>query len=166
MPTAETAIGSARDGTTGPEPGESRKERLDRELQELLEETRVILPGVEILFGFLIILPFQFADDATDLERLLYSGALICVSGAFALLVAPTIHHRTGFRSVDKEHLILLANRLALAASVLLGIAIALAVYLAVERMIGGSIAGTFAAANAAWFTGLWFAMQRASRRT
>ena len=82
----------------GPQPGESRKERVDRELSELLEEIRVILPGVEILFGFLIILPFEFSDELTGLERLLYLGAFLSVSAGLALLVAPSSYHRIRFR--------------------------------------------------------------------
>ena len=77
--------------TRGQQPDESAKERVDRELSELLEEIRVILPGVEILFGFLIILPFEFSDELTGLERLLYLGAFLSVSAGLALLVSPTV---------------------------------------------------------------------------
>ena len=144
---------------SGPQPDESPKERVDRELGELLEETRVVLPVVEILFGFLILLPFQFSDELGQFERLLYLGALLCVSASLALLVAPTLAHRLGFRHLDKERLVFMANRLMISASVLLAVGIALAVYLVVERLLGGVLAAAIAAANAAWFAWFWYGL-------
>jgi hypothetical protein len=150
------------DGTravSGPQPDESPKERVDRELGELLEETRVILPGVEILFGFLIILPFQFSEEIPGFERLLYLGAFLSVSAGLALLVAPTLYHRINFRRMNKERLLFLANRLVIAASVLVAVGIALTVYLVVETLVGGTVAGALAALNAAWFAWFWFGL-------
>ena len=143
----------------GPQPGESAKERVDRELGELLEEIRVILPGVEILFGFLIILPFQFSDELTGLERLLYLGAFLCVSAGLGLLVAPSSYHRIRFREMDKERLLFLANRLVIVATALVAVGISLTVYLVVETLIGGVIAAILAAANATWFAWFWFGL-------
>lgn len=152
-------------GVGGPQPDESPKERVDRELSELLEETRVILPGVEILFGFLIILPFQFSDELTGFERLLYLGAFLSVSAALALLVAPTVYHRIAFRHMDKEQLVFLANRLLISASVLLALGVAQAVYLVVETIVGGPIAAIIAAINAGWFAWFWFGLPLLRRR-
>lgn len=147
------------DETTGPQPDESPKERVDRELGELLEEIRVILPGVEILFGFLIILPFQFSDEIAGFERLLYLGAFLSVSAGLALLVSPTTYHRLHFRRMDKERLLFLANRLVICAAVLVAIGISLTVYLVVETLVGGTLAAIIAAANAAWITWFWFGL-------
>lgn len=144
---------------SGPQPDESPKERVDRELSELLEETRVILPGVEILFGFLILLPFQFSDEIPGFERLLYLGAFLLVSAGLALLVAPTLYHRINFRRMNKEGLLFLANRLVIAASALVALGIALTVYLVVETLVGGAIAGVLAALNAGWFAWFWFGL-------
>lgn len=151
--------------TSGPQPGESPKERVDRELGELLEEIRVILPGVELLLGFLIILPFnaRFAEVA-GFERGLYLASLLCTSAGLALLVAPTTYHRLRFRRLDKERLIFLANRLVLGASVLVALSIALAVYLVVQTVLGGVTAALIAAANAAWFSWFWFGMPMLGR--
>jgi Family of unknown function (DUF6328) len=149
--------GAERGETRGPQPGESRKERVDRELRELLEEIRVILPGVEILFGFLILLPFQFREELTDLERILYLGAFLAVSAALALLVSPTIDHRLGFREMDKEAWLFRSNRRALAAAVLVTIGVGLAVYLVLETLLGGVLAAAIAALNGAWFIWFWF---------
>ena len=147
------------DGTRGAQPDESRKERVDRELRELLEEIRTILPGVQILFGFLVLLPFQFPGDLPALERILYVTSLLSVAGAFALLVAPSVHHRIRFRSLDKEAHLYRAGRLVIAASVLLAYATAATVYLVLSTITGEPIAGVLAAVVAAWFTWFWYGL-------
>lgn len=143
--------------TRGKQPDESDKERVDRELSELLEEIRVILPGVEILFGFLIILPFEFSDELTSLERFLYLGAFLCVSAGLALLVSPTTTHRLRFRELDKERWLYRSNRLTIAASIFVAVGIGLTVFLVVETLVGGVAAALIAAANAAWIAWFWF---------
>lgn len=145
--------------TIGPDPRESPKQRVDRELAELLEETRVLLPGVEILFGFLVILPFQFSEDLTGLERVVYLGAFLAVSAGLALLVAPTLEHRIRFRSLDKERWLFRANRMVIGASVLVAIGIGLAVFLVVGTLVNVGLAGLIAGANAAWFAWFWFGL-------
>lgn len=160
---------SSEDVTTsisGPQPDESPKERVDRELGELLEEIRVILPGVEILFGFLIILPFQFSDEIPGFERLLYLGAFLSVSAGLALLVAPTTYHRIRFRKMNKERLLFLANRLVVGGTALVAVGIALTVYLVVETLLGGTVAAIIAAANAAWFAWFWFGLPLTRRNS
>jgi hypothetical protein len=156
---AEPTARPVHTGGNGAESEESPKERVDRELRELLDEVRVILPGVEILFGFLIILPFEFSDELTGLERLLYLGAFLSVSAGLALLVAPTTYHRLRFREADKERMVFLANRLVTAATVFVALGIGLAVYLVVETIVGGVPAAVIAAVNAAWFTWFWFGL-------
>ena len=151
---------NSTDDTTGPQPEESPKERVDRELGELLEEIRVLLPGVEILFGFLIILPFSGSfDEISGFERVLYLASLLTTSAGLALLVSPTTHHRLRFREMDKERMLFTANRLVLVASVLVLFGIGLAVYLVVESVLGGVVAGMIAAANAVWFAWFWFGL-------
>jgi Family of unknown function (DUF6328) len=155
------------DEVSGPRPDESAKERVDRELVELLDEIRTVLPGVEILFGFLILLPFEFSDELTGLERALYVGAFLAVSAALALLVAPSTYHRIRFRSMNKERLVFLANRMVIAATALMAFGVSSTVYLVVETLIGGVVAGLIAAANAGWFAWLWFGLplvRRAAR--
>ena len=152
------------DGTRGAQPDESHKERVDRELTELLEEIRTILPGVQILFGFLVILPFQFTDELADLERLLYVAALLSVACGFALLVAPSIHHRIRFRRLDKEAHLFRANRLVIAASALLAFATATTVYLVLSTITGEPIAGILAGLAAAWFAWFWYGLALRAR--
>jgi Family of unknown function (DUF6328) len=154
--------------TRGRQPEESDKARVDRELTELLDEIRTILPGVEILFGFLIILPFEFSEELAGLERALYLGAFLSVSAGLALLVAPSLDHRLRFREMDKERWLHRSNRLAIVASVFVAVGIGLTVYLVVQTMLGGVLAGVLAAANAAWIGWFWFGwplLQRARDR-
>jgi Family of unknown function (DUF6328) len=147
------------DGTRGAQPDESDKERVDRELGELLEEIRTILPGVQILFGFLVLLPFQFPTDLDDVERILYVAALLSVAGAFALLVAPSVHHRIHFRRLDKEALLFRASRMVIAASGLLAFATATTVYLALSTITGETLAGILAGVVAGWFLWFWYGL-------
>ena len=140
-------------------PRENPKERIDRELMELLDEIRTILPGVEILFGFLILLPFEFSDELTGLERLLYVSAFLAVAAGLALLVAPSTYHRLRFREMDKERLLFVANRMVITATVLMAYGISGTVYLVVETLIGGVLAAIIAAVNAGWFAWFWFGL-------
>ena len=108
---------------------------------------------------FLIILPFSGGTEIAGFERALYLASLLSASAGLALLVTPTIYHRMHFREVDKERLIFLANRLFIAASALIALAIDLAVYLVVQTLLGGVLAGLIAGANAALIAGLWFVL-------
>ena len=137
---------------------EHPKERIDRELGELLEEIRVLLPGVEILFGFLIILPFSEGFGRIGgYERGVYLASLLAVACGLALCVAPTTYHRLRFREGDKERLLVAANRMVIAAAVLIAIGIVLSVYLVVQAIVPGSWAAFIAGAMAAWFAWFWF---------
>src|ERR671932_1269427 len=101
-----------------PESGrpETDWERADRNLNELLGELRVALPGVQVLFAFLLTMPFtQRFSKVNAFQEKVYFVTLLCAAAASALLIAPTAHHRIQFRQQDKDHLVLVANRLALA---------------------------------------------------
>jgi hypothetical protein len=146
--------------TVGPQPGESKKERVDRELRELLEETRVALPGLELLFGFLLILPFSERFGAIDQsQRAIYLACLIATAGALALLVAPSARHRLRFREVDKERLVFVGNRLLIAGLSLVAVSMALAVHLASSVMLDRAWAAALAAFVALWFALWWFVL-------
>src|SRR5215204_6001038 len=109
----------------GESSAESRKERVDRELIELLNELRVALPGVQFLFAFLLIVPFQQTrDQLTDFQRDVYFVALLAAAVATVLLIAPAAQHRILFRQKDKEKLLRRSNRYAIAGLVVLGLAI------------------------------------------
>src|SRR3954471_7210178 len=91
---------------------ETRKERIDRELIELLNELRVALPGVQFLFAFLLIVPFQQTiNKVTDFQRGIYFVALAAAAVATTLLIAPAAQHRVLFRQYDKENLLKRGSR-------------------------------------------------------
>ena len=137
---------------------ETKPQRLDRELGELLQELRVTLPGVQVLFAFLLIVPFSDRfSTLSDTERYLYVGALVGATVASALLIAPSAFHRILFRDRDKEWLVLRANGLAIAGTVFLAASMSCAVFLVVEVTLGSAWAGAIAGACAALFVGLWY---------
>ncbi len=103
---------STAESTVGAQPGESAKQRVDRELVELLQEIRVALPGLELLFGFLLILPFTDRFEMiTGLQRTVYLACFVTTAASAALMIAPTARHRIRFREVDKEVLLRESNR-------------------------------------------------------
>lgn len=117
---------------------ESPKERVDRELLELLNELRVAIPGVQVLFAFLLTVPFaQRFGEATDFQRDAYFVALLSAAVASVLLIAPAAQHRVLFRSRDKERLLRRSNRYASAGMGVLAVAISSAVLLVVDFIFG-----------------------------
>jgi hypothetical protein len=122
--------------------GESRKERIDRELIELLNELRVALPGVQFLFAFLLVVPFQQrGGQITDFQRGVYFVALAAAALATALLIAPAAQHRILFRQHDKEGLLRRSNRSLLAGLLALGVAICAALLLVVDVLFSAALA-------------------------
>ena len=152
--------GSGRDETEG--------ERLDRNLEELLGELRVALPGVQVLFAFLLVVPFntRFASLSPGQERL-YLVTLLAAGFASALLIAPTAHHRMTFRLQDKHHLVIMANRFAIAGLACLAIAMTGAIGLVTDVVFSTTVAAVSAAVVGLTFVWLWLAwpMKRRAQR-
>ena len=95
-------------------PEERDDDRLNRELIELLNELRVALPGVQVLFAFLLIVPFsQGFSSVSPQQRYVYFATLVCTGVSAALLIAPSSHHRLLWRQHVKEERLRAANRLA-----------------------------------------------------
>src|SRR4029079_17490593 len=95
---------------------ESKDESLDRELIECLNELRVALPGVQVLFAFLLGVPFtQRFSEVSDLQKDVYFLTFLCTAVATALLIAPSAYHRLEWRQGDKGYLLVISNRLAIA---------------------------------------------------
>jgi hypothetical protein len=139
---------------------ESRKERVDRELIELLNELRVALPGVQFLFAFLLIVPFQQTrDQLTDFQRDVYFVALLAAAVATVLLIAPAAQHRILFRQKDKEQLLRRSNRYAVAGLVVLGLAICTAILLVVDVLFSRTLGWAAAGAVAVMLAVTWVAV-------
>jgi hypothetical protein len=137
---------------------ESHSERLDRELIELLNELRVALPGVQVLFAFLLTIPFtQKFDSLNGMQERVFFAALMTTAAATVLLIAPTSHHRLTFRKYDKEHMLARSNRLTIAGTVLLAVAMTLVVFLIADLLFGTAMLVTVTAATAILFGWFWY---------
>src|SRR3954447_5950605 len=137
---------------------ETKNERLNRELIELLNELRVALPGVQVLFAFLLTLPFTNAfSKLSDFDRAVYFLALILAAVASGFLIAPSAHHRLRFRHRDKEQLILWGNRMALGGLVALTLAISASVAVVADFIFGEAIGIPLAVATLLFLSLLWF---------
>lgn len=148
----------------GAQPHETPKERVDRELGEALEEIRVALPGVELLLGFLLVLPFSERFELLGPpQRSVYLVCFFLTAFAVALLIAPAAAHRLGFRRLDKLKLLREANRYVIAALSLVAVAIALAAFLVSSLLMRTAWAGVLAGIVALWFAVLWFVIPRFS---
>lgn len=139
---------------------ESERERVNRELIELLNELRVALPGVQVLFAFLMTIPFAkgFATT-TRFERDLYFGALAASVVATVLLMAPSAYHRVLFRHHDKELLIRHANRLAIAGMLALAVAFAISLFLVSDYVFDSTLAALAAGTTLGLIIALWYAL-------
>jgi hypothetical protein len=145
---------------------ETEKERLDRNLNELLGELRVALPGVQVLFAFLLTVPFQQGfQRVTEFEKSLYFATLITTALAAALLIAPSSLHRIEFRRDDKHFVVFTANRLAVAGFAVLGVAMTLATTLISHFLYGGTAAVIVAIGAGLVIFGLWYALPLARLR-
>jgi hypothetical protein len=122
---------------------ETEEERLDRNLGELLQELRVALPGVQVLFAFLLAVPFQRNfSETSGFDKKVYFATLILTTLSAALLIAPSAYHRLTFRYQQKGRLVFIANRLAIAGLATLALAMTCAVML-ITNVLFGTVATT-----------------------
>jgi Na+/melibiose symporter-like transporter len=122
---------------------ESEEERLDRNLGELLQELRVALPGVQVLFGFLLAVPFQQRfSSISDFDKAAYFATLLLTALSAALLIAPSAYHRLTFRYQQKHRLVFVANRLSIAGLGTLALAMTCAIML-VTNVLWGTVVAT-----------------------
>jgi hypothetical protein len=127
---------------------------------ELLQELRVVLPGVQVLLAFLLTAPFQqrFAQLPGTL-RSVFFASIVCATVATALLIAPSAHHRLRWREGEKERLLPIANREAIWGTLFLAAAIVLALYVVTNVLFATWIALLTAVLAVALFAGLWYAL-------
>jgi Family of unknown function (DUF6328) len=135
------------------------KEELDQEWGELVEEHRLAMPGVQVLFGFLLILPFQNRfERLTTNQEYVYFSALICATLAAVLLIAPTAAHRLRWRQADKEALLRRATKTAIAATVFMAAAMTASVFLITDYLFGEPATAIVTSIVAAAFILFWYA--------
>jgi hypothetical protein len=142
------------------ERSETELERYDRNLTELMGELRVALPGVQVLFGFLLIVPFnQRFGEVSPFEQDLYFGALLLTLLASMLLIAPSVIHRLEFRRGQKAYVVHTANRLMIAGLAVLATAMTTAVLLVTHYLFGPVTAVVTTISVASAFVLIWFVL-------
>jgi len=145
---------------------ESPLERADRNTAELLQELRVAGAGIQVLFGFLLIVPFNNRfGRLSSFDRYDYFVTLLCIAAAAVLLISPTIHHRLLFRRHQKEYLVEIGNRVAIAGMAFLSVGMTGILILISDVMFGGVAAGIVGGSVALLIGGLWFGAPLARRR-
>jgi hypothetical protein len=147
--------------------GEDRQERTARELIELLNELRVILPGVQFLFAFLLTVPFSQRFSALDgLETGVFFVTLLCTAIATALLMAPSAQHRVLWREGVRERRLELANTITIVGLVFLVPAMVGAVFVVSDFVFGLGAAVVVTLLLAFFFAVIWFALPLRYRGT
>lgn len=145
---------------------ETELERYDRNLTELMGELRVALPGVQVLFAFLLVAPFnQRFGRTTTFERDLYFAALLCTLLASILLIAPTVIHRLEFQRGQKAYVVKAGNRLTIAGLIVFAVAMTCAITLVTHYLFGAAAAIVTTAAAVLAFSLIWFVIPLLRRR-
>lgn len=148
-----------------PDPKPPEEARLDRNLSELLQELRLALPGVTILFGFLLAAPFQARfNEVSTFQEAVYFATLLLAALSTILLITPTAYHRLTFRLRMKRRLVPLANRVAIAGLATLGLTITGAVMLVTDLLFGPVATAVTGGASLILFGVLWFVIPLTDR--
>lgn len=152
MPDSESANGETRH--------ETQLERLDRNLEEMTGELRVVVTGVQVLFAFLLIVPFNagFAHVG-DFERTVYFVTLVLTALAAVCTIAPSAEHRFLFRHDDKHHIVFSSNRVVIVGLVCLALAMCGCLLLVTTKLFGVTAGVLTAVLGALPFAVLWFAL-------
>jgi Family of unknown function (DUF6328) len=148
-----------------PERDETGTERLDRQLNELIQEVRLALPGAQVLFAFLLTVPFTTRfETTTAFQRDVFFATLVGAALTTALLLTPTALHRLRFGLGDKRRIVKTANRVTLAALAVLAVTMSGVVLLVTSLIFTIWVAWIVAAATLTVTAGLWFALPLATR--
>lgn len=146
---------------------ESESERLDRNLTELLQELRVVLPGVQVLFAFLLTVPFQWnLARISEFQKDVYFATLLLTALSAALLMAPPAYHRFTFRMQQKDHLVRLSNRFAIWGLGSLALAMTGALTLVTDYLFGTPTTVLASGAALVVFALLWYLLPLKGRLT
>jgi hypothetical protein len=134
--------------------------RLNRNLEQILQELRVVVPGVQVLFAFLLAVPFSSRfGDVDGFERDVYFADLLLSALAIVLLMAPSMHHRILFRREQKAYLVAVASVMMIAGMTTLAMAITLSLYLVAHFLFGSTAAWIAGALSAGTFSLVWYAL-------
>jgi len=143
---------------------EGNDDRRNRELIELLNELRVALPGVQVLFAFLLIVPFSNGfPRLSAFDREIYFVAFIATAVSTVLLIAPSSYHRLRWRQHDKERLLLVSNILTIGGLAALAVAITATVFMLTDFIFHRAWASVFTAIVAVLFLVFWYGLPLAA---
>jgi hypothetical protein len=149
---------SAREPAEEPDRSDEEQERLNRQMAELLNELRVAMPGVQVLFGFLLTVPFQQRfQSVDDFQRDVYFVTLLAAATATAFLIAPSAYHRIAFGKHDKPRIIVVGTVQFVCGLVALAIAMNGAVLLVTDVLFQATTVVVTLAITASLFAWLWF---------
>ncbi|HVW26948.1 MAG TPA: DUF6328 family protein [Polyangiaceae bacterium] len=144
---------------------ETKKQRVDRELNELLGELRIALPGVQMLFAFLLTVPFYGRFETLHtLDKSVFFSTFVSTTIAAVFMIAPSSNHRISFRARDKERLLFRANRFALAGLAFLALSICGAMFF-ISAMVLGQDTAPYATGATAVLIGLTWYLAPLSRK-
>ncbi len=139
---------------------ETEHERLDRNLEELTGELRVVVTGVQVLFAFLLIVPFNSGFKGIgSFERTVYIVTLLLAALAAVCTIAPSAQHRFLFRLDDKRYLVFASNRVVIAGMAFLALAMCGCLLLVTTELFGAGWGVLTAGLAAIPFLVLWFAI-------
>ena len=142
------------------ERNESPEERADRELIELLNELRIVLPGVTVLLAFLVAVPFAKGWQRVDsFQRDVFLVAFLATGISVALLTAPSSYHRLRFRAGQKERLVIVGSRLTIAGIAAFAVALEAVVLLVVSYVLSTGVAIATTACFALVILSLWYGL-------
>ena len=155
------------DDRNAPASEETEHERVNRQLDQLLGELRVAMPGVQVLFAFLLAVPFQQRfQQVTEFQRTVYFVTPLASAGASALFIAPTAYHRLMFHGRDKPRLVRISSRLAIGGLVFLAVAMHGAVLLVTDLLFDQTTVVITMVVMAVVYGGLWFGLGLMRRLT
>ena len=142
------------------ESAEELKDRLEREYNELLQELRSLIPGANVLLGFLLAVTFTNEFGILDrTDRYVYFATLVCTAIAIVLFMAPAAHHRLRFREGDKDDILRKGNREAIAGTVASSLAFTGVLYLVTARIFGAPEAVLVSLAFFAFTAWRWWSL-------
>ena len=145
---------------------ESRRERVNRELLELLNELRVALPGVQVLFAFLLAVPFANGwSKVTQSQKNIFFATLVATAISTACFIVPTAYHRLNFRKREKERILLLSNKFAIAGILFLALSMIGVLMLITDVIYSRTAALVTGALAFVMFGGLWLVLPLIRRR-
>lgn len=155
-----TAASGSAGGPSDDPRDESEQERLDRNTVELLNELRVAAVGIQVMFAFLLVVPFNNGwKRVTNFDRYDYYVTLLCIAVAAVLIIAPSIHHRLLFRLQQKEYVVTLGTKLTIAGMGFLTVGFTGILVLIANVVFGGTTAAVTGSCAAILMILIWFVL-------